>query len=338
MSAENLPRVVVMNDTSERSHHGCSRVMRLLVSGLERQGLQVSARSLAHSDWTRDSTFLAALRDADLVVINGEGTLHHGRAAGARLLSVLDHPDRGHIPVAVVNALWQANPADWAAQLGRCALVSVRDAQSFDEVRAAGVSARLVPDLSLSAGAEAMGGTRSGLVVGDSVRHETRRALALAARRLGARALVPTKTRRSALWRRWPTRQLLSGLYFGVAPWGLPPLQLARDEAGYLTLLGAAQGHLTGRFHAICLSLVTGTPVVALASNSWKIESLLAEAGLGKARLMTPAALAETGLEALLQPYTAAELAGIAGFLDAARTGAEGLFADLAALANEGRK
>lgn len=43
-------RAVILNDTSTRYHHGCSRVMRLLVEGLERHGLHVTARSPARHD------------------------------------------------------------------------------------------------------------------------------------------------------------------------------------------------------------------------------------------------------------------------------------------------
>lgn len=335
MQPQPRPRVVLMNDTSGRSHHGCSRVMRLLAEGLQRQGLQITARSPARHDWAADAGFRAALRDADLVVINGEGTMHHGRPAGARLLEVVDHPDC-RAPVAVVNALWQGNPDAWLGPLSRCALVSARDGQSRDEIAAAGIAVRLVPDLSLSAGASAQPGPRAGLIVGDSVRLSTRRALALAARRLGARALVPTKTRRSALWRVWPTGPLLSALYHGAAPFGLPPLRLAADEAGYLALLGHAEMHLTGRFHAICLSLVTGTPVLAVGSNSWKVQALIAEAGLAPDRLIPVEALGDLDGKALQRPYTPNELRGIAAFLSRAQNEAESLFRDMAVLASKG--
>jgi hypothetical protein len=130
------PRVVVINDTSTRSHHGCARVMRLLLDGLDRHGLEVIARSPARHDWTSGSGFLATLGRADLVVINAEGTLHHGRPAGAKLLSVIPDMTTRGIPVAVVNALWQDNPQEWAELLSGVALVAARDAQSGAELAA----------------------------------------------------------------------------------------------------------------------------------------------------------------------------------------------------------
>ncbi len=334
MTEADAPRVVILNDTSTRSHHGCARVMRLLVEGLQRHGLQVIARSPARHHWASDAAFVVQLRRADLIVINGEGTLHHGRPAGQRLLEVTRHAD-ARVPVAVVNALWQDNPADWAAMLGRCALVSARDGRSQAAMQAQGVAARLVPDLSLTAGASigAGAGDRHGLIVGDSVRLSTRRALARAAARLRAEAILPTKTRHSALWNGLLARSLLSAVYNATLPFTTPPLVLARDEAAYLAALSGAAMHLTGRFHGVCLSIVTGTPFLAVSSNSWKVAALLEDAGLSQSRHLPPEALPDLNPAALNRPFTADERAGIAAFLARAASEADTLFADLAALA-----
>lgn len=336
---QTLPRVVVMNDTSGRSHHGCSRVMRLLLEGLSRHGMQVTARSPARHDWQADAGFLAELDRADLVVINGEGTLHHGRSAGKALLQVIPRAQSRGTPVALINALWQENPPDWFDLLAPAALIAARDRRSGDEISAVlGAShLRVLPDLSLSAGAAPQPGPRDRLYVGDSVRLSTRRALALAAARLQANALLPTKTLASPLWRHWPVRSLLSAVYHGAAPFGLPPLQLADDEASYLSLLGRARMHLTGRFHGICLSLVTQTPFLATASNSWKVEALLTDAGLQRNRLIAEADLPDLQPRDLIRPFAPEEVATVDAFLSRAKAEGETLFADLAVLATKGR-
>ena len=147
---------------------------------------------------------------------------------------------------------------------------------------------------------------------------------------------MPTKTRTSALWSRWPSAPLLSALYHGVG-WGLPPLRLAADEARYLALLGRARMHVTGRFHGICLSLVTGTPFLTTGSNSWKIEALLADAGLPANRAIAEADLPDLTAADLQRPFTPQETTGIAAFLTRAQTETETLFADLAKIARRGQ-
>lgn len=322
--------VILLNDTSGRSHHGCARVMRLLERGLVARGLTILHRVPAHGDWRNDPGFAAALPRAALLVINGEGTLHHGRPAGETLLHVIA---QSPVPVAVVNALWQDNPASWAEMVAGAALIATRDGQSAQALGAAlGRPVRCLPDLSLSDGADPQPGPRQGVIFGDHVRWSGRQALARASRRLGGEALVPTKTAAGA-WDNPVLRWFLSGAYHGVSPLGLPPLRLAPDEAAYLAALGRARIHVTGRFHGICLSMVTGTPFLALASNSWKIEALLADAGLPKDRIISPEALAQMRPQDIDRPFSAAETAGLAAFLTRAKAEAARLFDDLAALA-----
>ena len=336
MSQPLAPRVIVMNDTSGRSHHGCARVMRLLYLGLAKHGVQVIHRSMARSDWTREKGFADALTSADLIVINGEGTLHHGREAGRTMLNVISTAKAKGVPVALINALWQDNPPEWLDLLSGAALVATRDQRSAAELAKLD-NVRTLPDLSLSAGAEPQLGPRDRLYFGDSVRWSTRRALALVATRLKADALLPTKTRTSSLWTGKPLGPWLSAAYHGAAPFGLPQLQLATGEADYLRVLGRARMHVTGRFHGICLSLVTGTPFLSTGSNSWKIEALLSDAGLPKSRAIAEGDLATLTQSDLNRPFSPQETKGIAAFLAEARRESERLFTDLAALAWRGR-
>lgn len=328
------PRAVVLNDTSTRYHHGCARVMRLLLRGLGEAGLEVVARSPARADWARDGAFVGALGRAQVVVINGEGTLHDGAPLGARLLSVLDHPAAAGKPVVLLNALWECNPPEWDGWLGRLALAAARDSRSAEAMaRVRGGAGLWVPDLSLSAPSEVGAPARQGLVVGDSVRLSVRRPLARAAQRLGA-AYVPTKTLRQALWRQPGARRLLWRAYNGVWTGPVPPFEMPTDEPGYLARLARAEAHVTGRFHAVCLSLLTGTPVLAAASRTSKIERLLGDAGLGAARLLPPEALEDLTPGAARRPWEPEEREAIAAFLARARDGARAILADVARLAS----
>jgi len=325
------PQAVVLNDTSTRYHHGCSRVMRLLLRGLDEAGVEVTARSPARADWARDEAFLRALRRAQVVVINGEGTLHDGAPMGARLLSVLDHPDAAGKPVALVNALWQDNPPEWDDWLRRLALAAARDSGSAEVFRRVRGEGRWGPDLSLSAPSEVAGVSRRGLVVGDSVKFGARRHLARAAQRLGA-CYVPTKTLRHGIWEVGIARSLLWRGYNGVWTGRVSDFEMPRDEGAYLARLARAEGHVTGRFHAVCLSMLTGTPVLALASRTSKIERLLRDAGLGDSRLLGPEALERLTPQEAARPFSKAERATVAAFLTQARTEARRLFADIRAL------
>ena len=101
---------VILNDTRGDNHFGCFRVMRMIEANLAVRGINVIANSIVRTDWEKNRSFLEAMAKSDLVVINGEGTLHHGSRHGERLLKVVDHPARAGKPVVLVNALYQDNP------------------------------------------------------------------------------------------------------------------------------------------------------------------------------------------------------------------------------------
>jgi polysaccharide pyruvyl transferase WcaK-like protein len=58
------------------------------------------------------------------------------------------------------------------------------------------------------------------------------------------------------------------------------------DIDDYFAVLNSHDGVITGRFHTVCFCLGLRIPVVALTSNSPKIESILFDAGLDVKRRM----------------------------------------------------
>jgi polysaccharide pyruvyl transferase WcaK-like protein len=305
--------------------------MRLLVAGLEIAGFSVGLRVPARKDWTRDGPILDALRKAQVIVINGEGTLHDGAPQGAKLLEVVEAAQG--VPVALVNALWERNPPEWTARLAGMALVAARDSRSAAAMTSAiGRPVRWLPDLSLSAPAELAAHPRDGLIVGDSVRADSRRLLARAAQDLGA-TYLPTKTLSGTLWQVGVLRTLLWRGYNGVWRGSVPRFEMAANEAEYLVHIASAEGHVTGRFHAVCLSMLTETPFFALASRTSKIETLLADAGLGHDRLVSADDLAALTAATAVRPFSGAETAALRDFRAMAVTEAARLFADIRGLA-----
>ncbi|MBR9651245.1 polysaccharide pyruvyl transferase family protein [Thalassovita aquimarina] len=326
---------VILNDTSTRYHHGCARVVRLLLDGLRREDVTVLARSAARNDWERDADFLSALERADLVVINGEGTLHHGAAAGERLLKIADFVPAQGKKLALINAMYDQNPPQWAELLNRFDILSARDSDSAAQMSAAvGRPVDWLPDLSLSAPAEISAQPRSGVIIGDSVRIERRRALARAAHRFSGATYIPTKTLRHPVWH-LPVlgsvlKSALYALYNGYPTLRRPRFEMPRDEAEYLRLIAGAELHITGRFHAVCLSLLTRTPFLAVTSTSGKIEKLLTDLGLGTQRVISDTDLLRMDSDPAAHAFSPQELAQIDSALADATQRAAALIRELA--------
>jgi hypothetical protein len=101
---------VLINDTSSANHHGCRRVVATIRSSLAIRGIDIIASSPIGAAWGKDAALEAALRSAHLLVVNGEGTLHHGAPEGERLLLAVDHAAALGKPVALINTIYQDNP------------------------------------------------------------------------------------------------------------------------------------------------------------------------------------------------------------------------------------
>ena len=322
-------RIVILNDTRPDCHHGCSRVMSVLEEGLRARGGVILATSPLRHQWWSDWNLLGAIAQAEAIVINGEGTLHHGRPAAFDLLKIVDCPEAAGKPVYLVNALYQQNPPEWGRMLGRLAGLWARDSRSAAELIQ--VTGRPVPwmlDLTLCASLPATPGGRQGLVVGDSVDQAVSVTLAAVATARGA-ALVPSLQRLKTLHGRTGFRLLLRRLSVHRHEMRLrrahPTLRLAPDPDSYARIVGSADLHLTGRFHGVCFSILTETPFVAIASNSWKIEAMLDDIGLDRDRIVAPDNL-EAALDQRDWAYSATERAAIAASLDQARRDAGRMF------------
>lgn len=329
------PAVVILNDTATEGHHGCTRVMAVLAEGLRAEGIAIAATAGTGRKWWRDRSFLAAMARADGIVVNGEGTLHHGRPRAQALLRVAEHP-AARAPLFLVNTLYQDNPADWARHLDRFAAIYVRDSRSAGEIAAAGARPpSVVPDLTLCRGTLAgADGSREGVILGDSVDRAVSERLAGASDAPG-RTLVPILAYPRAIKGATALRRMLRQLTALRLDRALaarhPHYRPARTADAYAGGLAGAALHVTGRFHGVCYSLLTRTPFVAVGSNSWKTQALFADAGLDARRLLDLDAAIEAARTPEAFDWSAGERAGLDDYLASARRSADRMFGEIGA-------
>lgn len=334
-------KTVLMNHTNMQGHHfGCARVMRLIEDGLTSRGCVITGRIDGKLDWRTDAEALRLLADCDLIVINGEGTLHHGRKKATWLMETARHDVTRGKELALINALYQDNPDDWAALLKGFTHLYARDSRSAAAMSVhAGRQVPWMGDLSTSAGAIPDDQPRAGVLVGDSVHNSATAALAALATSLNAteptRLLPLTVSLREEnpytatplrLLRRWTValrQRRLERKY--------PNLAYLPSEEAYVQAIRRCRLSVTGRFHGACLNLVTGTPFIAVASNSWKIEALFADAGIDPRRMVPQDRLTPDLVLGTDWSFSDTERAKVARFLEMTRTAAAEMFDKLAA-------
>jgi len=310
--------------------------MQAIETLLDRSGFDISLRVPRTTDWRQMPGFSEAVRSAQVIIVNGEGTIHHNRPAGQALVEIGDLAEAESKPAVLVNALWQANSEPLAQKLKKFSLVSVRDSMSGAEVRQSGITAQVVPDFSLYLPAPPPTRPRRGIAFTDSVERKATLELEKLRQRLGGK-LLPIQFEGND----WGA--FLRFVRAGLAKADLPRFDfmlgmlLARvrqyrsqigDEDTFIARLSSFGLLVSGRFHACTLALLTDTPFVAGVTNSHKIHALIADAGLSPWRIsheLTPALIKE----AADSGWEAREQAAIKAYVADARAEAEKLFNDI---------
>jgi polysaccharide pyruvyl transferase WcaK-like protein len=269
---------VLINTTYLLGHHGCTLVDRQLDKLASEVGLVITAKLPLQADWEA-----LAPANFDLILVNGEGALHHDSKAAARIAQVPLWARGRDRPVCLINSVYQGNSAVIAAGIKIYDAVFVRDEFSRTALAEAGIAARVVPDLTLTWDPIVPRGDGQQIVVTDSTVHATNARLHRMARELGVRYL-PLKARPPVGKISRRDRFMVKRLAAHFAPpslWRDRWHGLIPEFDDYVGWMAANAGLVVaGRFHGLCIALDLGIPVLAVASNTWKMEGVLKEAGL----------------------------------------------------------
>ncbi|MGY6412037.1 MAG: polysaccharide pyruvyl transferase family protein [Alkalilacustris sp.] len=336
-------RVAVFNDTREAGHYGCEGVMQRLEAGLAARGLRPVFRWPSGQDWRAARHRLPRPGDIDLMVVNGEGSIHHSAdRPRAMYLAALSELARSHygVPCFLVNATLHCNEAEAYRLIAGFDAVFVRDTGSLGELRRHGIDGRVVPDLTVARARGEGGrhaGPRRGMGVTDSV-------LPYGAARLRQLARANAGEFVPMVVPAWPSlrgaRHPIPYLRRLKARMALHPAVRRRpaDLAAFLRWLEAKEVVVTGRFHTVTLCLRTGTPFVAVDSNTPKIRWLVQDVFGDSARVVADVEDLDAGLVRACAAYSPAETRRLDAFRRSAEARIEAMFDGIAETARSARR
>lgn len=232
----------LVNDTSSTNHAGCKAVMRSLIATIEAvPSLQLlgtcnhNAKSLNEDLYER----------ADVIAVNGEGTIHHSGHRALHLLNVIRRAKADRKSVILVNSLFQQYEYADVEVLDGLALLTVREPRSAAFARRFGGDPLVLLD-SAADGRFLEQGTpipgKEGLLVGGF--HE---------------------------------KGLLYDPFSEVDGQRLT-MRSGSFEDIVATLRGA-DIYLTAQHHGVYAAALAGCPFVASPSNSHKIEAFISWTG-----------------------------------------------------------
>lgn len=120
-------KVLILNDTSEY-HNGCKQVMKFIYSKIENYEAIPYTSKIAPSN--KD-----LLKNVDVLIINGEGTMHDNAARARELLSVAKLAKSFNIKTFLINSVWQRNSKILTQDLKYFDYISVREILSRSEIK-----------------------------------------------------------------------------------------------------------------------------------------------------------------------------------------------------------
>lgn len=130
-------KICLYNDCflEHRPHFGCELVRETFLDEFEKRGVEVLGTLKVNQRWDQHR---ALLDKADLVVVNGEGSLHHDRRNDLLEIS-------RQYPSVLVNTVYQENTPN--EHLKNFRYVSGREIRSVQEMRKYREDVHLVPDV-----------------------------------------------------------------------------------------------------------------------------------------------------------------------------------------------
>lgn len=129
-------KVIILNDTSSSRHAGCMLTMEAYKELCKSHDMEI----VGTVPWDEYNLkqFYKHFEKADLLIVNGEGSIHDCRRG--ELVSIAKD-----FPSVLINCVYQANPDKLA--LKQFKYIAARESNSAGEIRDAGAVCDVVPDL-----------------------------------------------------------------------------------------------------------------------------------------------------------------------------------------------
>ncbi|MDD4910371.1 MAG: polysaccharide pyruvyl transferase family protein [Candidatus Omnitrophica bacterium] len=296
-------RAVILNDTFFEMEHGCRLVMKNIRYLLHKKNIDVIDTNPVGVNWECNTRFIRNVRKSDIVIVNGEGTIHHNQKEGLYLVKVSEYCKKLNIPVVLINAVYHANNEECAGYMKNFDLIFVRESLSKRELDRLGVNSEIVPDMTLFSDAKDAPQRRRSDRIGftDSAYIHLSQKMYNYSKRSKRFVYLPLVRpyRLEGVFNpmklfqkiKYEGRNAMTFLQNRVLGYALDHayerrLYYVNSWKDYIEIVGNLRMLITARFHALCFALTTETPFLALSSNSHKIEGIMQDIGLNNNRLV----------------------------------------------------
>jgi hypothetical protein len=231
-------KILIFNDT-KNYHHGCAKVMEYLHKNLTDNGHTILNSITGNRDMLPNVEM--QFMEADMILVNGEGTMHHDAPAAQQLLAILRNAKVLGKKTALINTVWQSMTInDEIKDVLFNTYISVREVRSqYAMYETIGRKVDLHLDLSYFVDVPAQNFEHKDLVIGKFFMQQDYR------------------------------------------PENIPVLDIFKMEWNdCVNTLRNTDWFVTGRHHELYAACKARCPSTVLSGNTWKNEGLFETAGV----------------------------------------------------------
>ncbi len=293
-------KIVIANDTSYEAHHGCEVVIENIKKLAQKNGMEVIDTHPVGTNWQDNQTFIENISKCELVIVNGEGSLHHAQLRARELITIARYvKENTGVPVVLINSTYQDNGDELAECIKYFDLVYVRETLSKKDLEKYNIQSKVVPDMTFYSKFDLSKKIVSDHIgVSDSVYIELSEelfelcveknfkyfpALASPKIRLNSVRNIARYFKHSVFV---SIKFLLYKLGFKFSHQTVRAFFYVGSYKDYIQEISRLNFLIAARYHSLCFALKTLTPFAAIKSNSHKIEGILQDIGIGEKRII----------------------------------------------------
>ncbi|MDC0127356.1 polysaccharide pyruvyl transferase family protein [Methylophilaceae bacterium] len=272
-------KILVLNDTRSENHHGCSRVMNAIDRNLFVRGFKDICYFKLMLRWDLDEDSKRKLLQTDLLIINGEGTLHGNLPHVQSLLNVIKFAKSYGVTVALINATLFNLSQESITKLGEVDYLFVRDKASMKLMELNDIKTFYCPDLALWDPFPIREKVpRSGSAMSDG--HGSLRLISREEMKKEGMTFISVNNIEQNYYQSSKIRKIINIFkqIFNVN--SLNGQVTKTTHIDFLKLLNTFELVITGRYHIVCMCILTETPFKFFESNTPKISFLLKDIGI----------------------------------------------------------
>jgi len=315
-----------------------------------RYGYSIRSSSV-NADWSLSEEIKSDIVGAELVVVNGEGTIHHDAYFARKILEVGKFCQLYNVKSFLINSTIQEMEYDGFFECMRSFDgIYVREYLSKEYLSNIGVKSTVVPDMTFynSTGPSKV---RSGVSTTCSVYESLTFSLAEISISNGFEFTnihyegLPRGSYSSGERSLSVVRSFLNRCLRHIRGYKMIPKKLIfrnkltrvlkklkvfefNNHVSYQEHLSKKELVICGRYHAMCMSIANRVPVLALESNSFKVSGLISDIGLNKRRIVSESQLYELNGDFRFE-YTSEELSKLDSYVSNAKKSIDDMFEEI---------